>query len=274
MTGSLTWFERFAIAAVAAFHRAPLIGFARLWQRFVVEALLWPLLARRTRIRGLERIAGVSRDASLLVVANHRTWFDLFCVFYALRRETGLRHPVCFPVRANFFYENPLGLLLNALFSGGAMYPPIFRTPRARSFNARALRILAGELLQPRRAVGFHPEGTRSKSEDPLTFLPAKRGAGELALEARPIVIPVYVAGLVNSLAAELRDAIRLHPRRTIRITFGAPLDLSRWPREAEATSAASQECADEMMRAIAALGRETEAARGEAQAEAGGAKR
>ena len=35
--------------------------------------------------------------------------------------------PSVFPVRAPFFYDRPLGIVLNLIASGGCMWPPVFR---------------------------------------------------------------------------------------------------------------------------------------------------
>jgi len=259
----LSRWERFAVRFAAAFHRAPLVWFARVWHVAFVETLLIPFLVRRLRVGGLERLEGVSRDAPILVVANHRTYFDLFAVFYVLRRRKKWRHPICFPVRSDFFYENPFGLLVGAISSACAMYPPIFRKGRARAFNAHSLELLAQELRTQGRMVGFHPEGTRNRSEDRYALLPAKRGAGELALGARPVVIPAFISGLRNSPGAEILDSARWRPRSPIRITFGAPIDLSQWPKSepgAAPSHADAQSCADAIMAAIARLAGEQRA--------------
>lgn len=255
----LTPWQRFAVRFAAAFHRQPILSFARLWHTLFVETILIPFFIRRLGTSGLERLREVSPDAPILVVANHRTYFDLFAIFWVLRRQKKLRHPICFPVRSDFFYENPLGLFTCALFSGCAMYPPIFRKGRARAFNAHAIELLTEELRTPRRMVGFHPEGTRSRSESPYEMLPAKRGAGELVLSARPVVIPVFISGMKNSLSAELADSLRWRPRRPIRLTFGAPIDPRAFPATSgEAPSPAeAQACSDALMAAIAALAEE-----------------
>ena len=59
------------------------------------------------------------------------------------------------------------------------------------------------------RLIGFHPEGTRNKSEDPYSFLDAQPGIGRLILEARPQLVPVFIAGLSNSLGHELGQGRR-----------------------------------------------------------------
>ena len=191
------------VRVAASFHRPPLVWFARLWHTLFVETILIPFFARRLRVGRPRAPRQTSpRPLPCSSSADHRTYFDHFAVFYVLRRRLKLRHPICFPVRSNFFYENPLGLLTGAVFSACAMYPPIFRKGRARvqPRMRSSCSIRMSRAPRTKRMNGFHPEGTRSKSDNPYDMLPAKRGAGELALGARPVVIPVFVSGLKNSL--------------------------------------------------------------------------
>jgi 1-acyl-sn-glycerol-3-phosphate acyltransferase len=134
-----------------------------------------------------------------------------------------------FPVRSNFFYDHPLGMVVNHGIAGGAMYPPIFRQAERRALNDEALDKMV-EIVQHRgNVLGMHPEGTRGKGDDPYTFLPAQPGVGKLALVGKPMVIPAFVLGLSNNLAADVRlnftkEGRRKHPVITV---FGTPLDYS-----------------------------------------------
>ncbi len=250
--------ERFAVRFAAAFHRQPVLFFARLWHTLFVETILIPFFIRRLTTSGLERLRDVSPDTPTLVVANHRTYFDLFAIFWVLRRQE-TAPPDLLPGPLRLLLREPARPLDLRPLLRLRDVPAIFRKGRARAFNAHAIDLLTEELRTPRRMVGFHPEGTRSKSESPYDMLPAKRGAGELVLSARPVVIPVFISGLKNSLSAELADSLRWRPRRPIRLAFGAPID----PRAFAATSgsapspAEAQACSDALMAAIAALAEE-----------------
>ncbi len=254
-------FPRFAFRVVEACNREPLATLLVAVQRLFLEPLVFVLLLwRRLHVHGLERLAGVPPGASVLVVSNHRSFFDLFVVGWVLLNRAGLRRRVCFPVRANFFYENPVGLFLNVVFSGASMFPPIFRTQAQRQFNQYAVTLLVERLRAPGSLVGFHPEGTRNKGADPYTLLPAKTGAGELALHARPqaVVVPVFVNGTTNALFKEVLDNLR--GRRPIWLVVGAPVDVSRWP--AVTRHAHHAECSEALLAEIAALGAEEKALR------------
>jgi 1-acyl-sn-glycerol-3-phosphate acyltransferase len=246
----LSAFEKFAIRLMRWANEAPLTAF---WQRHVLTPFVGSVFDRRTLSYGLER---VPKDPAgrILLVANHRTFFDLFALGWILLTRVGLRHSVSFPVRANFFYENPLGLAICLFMSGGSMFPPFFRAGEKKSVNKDMLAGLIAHLQQPAQMVGFHPEGTRSTGDDPYQLLPAKPGVGELALKARPTVVPAFISGMGNSFWGELRS------RRKIIAVFGDPIELPQ--TEGELRLSHYKRCADLFNQRIAALGEEEKAIR------------
>lgn len=252
-------FERFAFRVMRWLNRAAL-GAAL--QRAALVPLVGLFVRRRLTIRGLEHLLALPRDASILLVANHRTFFDLWVLTWVLQQDPRLRRRLGSPVRANFFYENPLGLLVCALLSGGTMFPPFFRSAEKMPVNKLSLRLLIEKLRAPGQLVGFHPEGKRNRGDDPYALLPAQPGAGELALKARAAIIPAFVSGLTNDFWSELRG------RRQVIAVFGAPVDVSDFPAETRLSH--HKRCADRLNERIAALGaterrvRETLAREGE----------
>ena len=54
-------------------------------------------------VYGLEHVQAASRDRPLLLVANHRSFFDMYAVSTVLFRETNWRKQLFFPVRGRFF---------------------------------------------------------------------------------------------------------------------------------------------------------------------------
>ena len=108
------------------------------------------------------------------------------------------------------------------------MFPPIMRDPQKRSFNRYSIQRIGDELRSQGTLVGFHPEGTRNKSNDPHSLLPAKRGIGEVYQECpQATVIPVYIRGITNNLLREFWCnwfAAKSHP---IDVYFGTPPDCS-----------------------------------------------
>jgi 1-acyl-sn-glycerol-3-phosphate acyltransferase len=181
-------------------------------------------------VYGLEHVEAASRERPLLLVANHRSFFDMYAVSTVLFRNTTWRKQLFFPVRGRFFYQNPLGLLVNLIMGWWSMYPPFFAggdnpIPEKRAFDRFSFRLLT-ELARTGRGnvIGFHPEGTRNKSDDPYSFLRAQPGVGKLIRDAKPQVIPVFIAGLCNSLPRQV--ARNWNREDVIRIHFGPLIDL------------------------------------------------
>jgi 1-acyl-sn-glycerol-3-phosphate acyltransferase len=167
-------------------------------------------------------------DERVLLVANHRSFFDLYLILTVLRKRVRYKQRLFFPVRADFFYERPLGVLINALVGGFSMYPPIFRQPEKRDFNRYAMRETLALMRTPGVLIGFHPEGRRGKGDDPYTFLPAQPGVGEICYKARPKVLPVFINGLSNDIVGQVRSNFD-GTGGPISIVVGDPLDLGRF---------------------------------------------
>ena len=202
---ALSFTERagFRLADLAARR---LRGVATAWNSSALVLITELLVRRRIRTRGLEYLRALDPERSVALVANHRSFFDFFAIECALFRWSRLPRRLLFPVRANFFYDNPLGILINLGMSGMAMFPPILRDPAKRAFNRYALRRCAAELELDRVVIGLHPEGSRSRDPDPLRLRAGKLGIGELLLAApNAQVVPVFIAGLSNDLRLEWR---------------------------------------------------------------------
>ncbi len=253
----LSWFERLSFRLLR-FWTGRCRRLALAYQSTFLFPFLWLFLGRRLVVRGAERLDRLPAGASFLLVANHRTFFDLFTLAWILVGKRGLRYRVSFPVRANFFYDSPLGLLFCLFFSGGSMFPPFFRSPLKRAFNQHGVDILCERLVEPRNMVGFHPEGTRSKEDDPYQLLPAQPGAGKLVLQARPYVVPAFVSGLSNSPWRELLDNAR--KRRPVIVVFGDPIAPDGWPEGSRLSL--QKRVADELLERIRALQPEEKATR------------
>lgn len=188
-----------------------------------IEATTGPMW----RLSGLEHALQLQAPRGLILVSNHRSFFDMFVIGTVLKRRTRLLKHVTFPVRSEFFYTHPLGLLLNVSISGASMWPPVFRDERRRTLNPTGWQQLA-TTLGPGAVVGMHPEGTRGKGPDPYAFLPLKPGLGQLldACDPEVRVLPAFIAGLSNDIVREVRRGLLPSAQRgePIRIRFGAPV--------------------------------------------------
>ncbi len=188
------------------------------------------ILAKRCFTEGLDRITKLDPDRGVLMASNHRTFFDQYGMLMSIwMGPTPWAQRLYFPVRSNFFYERPLGLAVNYLVGAGAMYPPIFRQTARAALNKDALERVSKFLSERGTLVGVHPEGTRGKGPDPYEMLPAQPGIGQIALHAKPIVIPCFINGLSNDFVSDVRSNFTSTVRRTnpVITIIGEPIDYS-----------------------------------------------
>lgn len=251
-------FERTAFRAMDALHRRAL-PLTEWWLRTVGAG--WMTLGSRNMMHavGLERLEGLKYDDGIMLVANHRSFFDLYMLMLLLHRHTPLRQPVLCPVRADFFYQRAAGVVVNLLVGGGRMFPPFFREPSKAPFNKWALERVVAELHKGRVLVGYHPEGTRNKNADPYTPLPAQPGVGKLVMEAWPIVVPAFINGLSNDIVADLRG--NFTGKKRVVAVFGAPIDLTPFKSMGNRLSS-HKRIADALLKRIYELGEEERAYR------------
>lgn len=253
--GSLTRLEHFQIRLVrATLEAGPLDSAIRFCQRTIGQRWIRAVSSRLRRVYGLERLPSWNPSQSLILVANHRSFFDLYVTTAELVGR-GLPQRILFPVRSNFFYDHPLGPLVNGTMSFFAMYPPIFRDRRRAALNLASLDELAALLRRGGFFVGIHPEGTRKKDDDPYTLLPAQSGVGRVVHKARVPVIPVFVNGLGNDLVRQLRAGLtgRGEP---IHLVFGAPIEFGSL-LDAPSGPGTYKRLAERCLDAIAQLGQE-----------------
>ena len=205
---------------------------------------------------GLENIEGTDPDRPLLLVANHRSFFDMYTVSSVIFRRTTRPVTLFFPVRAKFFYTSPAGWLVNLVMGWWAMYPPFFREEKEvvkREFDKFSLRRLV-QLASIGRGnvIGFHPEGKRNFGSNPYEFLPAQPGVGKVIYSSRPQVVPVFIAGLGNDLVKQVMG--NWTGGEKVRIWFGEPVDFSEFYEKGDRLRT-HKEIADFAMSKIGELG-------------------
>ncbi len=194
---------------------------------------LWIKLATYNlmNVFGLENIEQTDARKPLLLVSNHRSFFDMYTVSSVLFRQTTRPIKLFFPVRAKFFYDSPLGWFVNFVMGWFSMFPPFFREAREikkREFDKFSMRKLIDICSHgAAHVIGFHPEGKRNLSNDRYSFLPAQPGIGKVIMASRPQVIPVFIAGLGNDLPKQILGNWR--DGEKIRIYFGKPIELSEF---------------------------------------------
>ena len=256
----LSPFERLAFRVT---HRMNLGRWKRFWTWCqTVFGAGWIQLSTYNLIRvyGFENIEAVDHDRPILLVANHRSFFDMYTVSTVLFRRTRWRKQLFFPVRGRFFYQSLAGMFVNLVMGWWSMYPPFFITgedplPAKRPFDKYSMRRLAQLCREGAgNVIGFHPEGTRNKGADPYSYLRPQPGVGKLIKDANPQVVPIFIAGLGNRLAKQVLgnwfggDKIRIH--------FGRQLDLSEFMAKGDRLRT-YKEIADFVMSKIVELGEE-----------------
>lgn len=222
----LTRFERVAFQIADTMNRQrTLKRAAHSFLKTVGMSWVTVVTSNLQRVRGLEHLTALRPNRGVLFVGNHRSFFDMYVMSSVLLRKTDWVTKMFFPVRSDYFYERPDGIVVNALMSAWAMYPPVMRRPDARTFNEYTVDLISDMLVEPGVVAGMHPEGTRNKTDDPYTLLPAQIGVGQMVLRAKPIVVPFFVLGLLNDLPKQVRGNYD-GSGQPITLTFGPPMEL------------------------------------------------
>lgn len=221
---------------------------------------LWIYLATYNlmNVYGLENFERTSIEKPVLLVANHRSFFDMYTVSSVLFRRTKRPMKLFFPVRAKFFYDSPIGWFVNLVMGWFSMFPPFFREAgdaKKREFDKFSLRCLIDICSKGEaHVIGFHPEGGRNLTGDTYEFLPAQPGVGKIIMASRPQVVPVFIAGLGNDLPKQILGNWRGGEK--VRIRFGELVDLSEFYEKRDALRT-HKEIGDFLMSKIADLAEE-----------------
>jgi 1-acyl-sn-glycerol-3-phosphate acyltransferase len=259
----LSPFERFAFRLAWRMNRGRWKRFWTFCQRILGAGWIHVSTYNLMRVAGLEHVEAVSRERPVLLVANHRSFFDMYVVSTVLFRMTRWRKQLFFPVRGRFFYDTLGGLLVNFVMGWWSMFPPFFAggdNPKTeqREFDKFSMRLLAHLCREGAgNVVGFHPEGTRNKNSDPYSYLRPQPGVGRLIKDARPQVVPVFIAGLGNDLKKQVLGNWR--GGEPVRVRFGPALDLSEFYDRRDSVRT-YKEIADFCMSKIAELGEQDRA--------------
>lgn len=231
----------------------------RFWtwcQRHIGSLWIFVATYNLMNVFGIENVENSDPKRPLILVANHRSFFDMYTVSSVMFRRTTRPITLYFPVRAKFFYDSPIGWFVNLVMGWWSMYPPFFREEgegdkrKFDKFSVRELVRLAsgGE----GHIIGFHPEGKRNLNDDPYSFLPAQPGIGKVILSADPQVIPVFIAGLGNDLPKQILG--NWTGGEKVRIWFGEPIDLSEFRGKRDSLRT-HKEISDHLMSKIGELG-------------------
>ena len=256
----LSAFERFSFRWVQRMNRGSWKRFWTFCQRTLGAGWIHLATYNLMQVYGLEHVHAAARERPILIVANHRSFFDMYTVSTTLFRNTSWRKQLFFPVRGRFFYQGPLGLFVNLVMGWWSMYPPFFATgdkpiPEKREFDKYSFRLLT-ELCRtgPGNVIGFHPEGKRNRNWNSYSYLRPQPGVGKLIKDAQPQVIPVFIAGLGNHLPTQVLG--NWTGGEKIRIHFGPVIDFSEFQSKRDHMRT-YKEISELVMRKIAQLGEE-----------------
>ncbi|HTH50657.1 MAG TPA: lysophospholipid acyltransferase family protein [Pyrinomonadaceae bacterium] len=240
-------------------HRMNLGTWKRFWtfcQRHIGSLWIYIATYNLMNVFGIENVENSDPTRPVVLVANHRSFFDMYTVSSVIFRRTRRPLSLFFPVRAKFFYDNPIGWFVNFVMGWFSMYPPFFREAgeaRKREFDKYSLERLIQICSEPGpNVIGFHPEGKRNLEGGPYDFLPAQPGIGKILYASRPQVIPVFIAGLGNDLPKQIMGNWTGGPK--VRIWFGEQIDLGEFYARTDRLRT-HKEIADHLMTKIGELG-------------------
>ncbi len=254
------FWERFSIRFIRASFDWPRLDRLFTWcQRNIGQAWVHYCTKNLQHIVGLERVGPLNALNRVILVSNHRSFFDMYVINTIIFRN-GFRERLLFPVRSNFFYDHPLGFVVNGLMSFWSMYPPIFREKKRAMLTHVAFSELSYAVTHWSKSIGMHPEGRRNTESDPYTLLPAQPGVGRLIHLSRATVLPVFINGLGNNLPKQIAGNFNGKGDPVV-VVFGAPINFGEL-LDAPASSRTYRLLAERVHEVIAELGQEERAIR------------
>jgi 1-acyl-sn-glycerol-3-phosphate acyltransferase len=182
------------------------------WYRLAVF-LLWPFMTLMTK-RDWRGTAVLNDSTGGIVVApNHVSWFDPLVIAHVLWAND---RPPRFLAKEAMFRVPIIGKIID-----GAGQIRVYRESADAAQSVRdAIRdASAGE------CVVIYPEGTITKDPE-LWPMAAKTGAARVALASGVPLIPMAQWG-AHEVMRPYRKEFRIFPRKTMRVIFGQPVDLS-----------------------------------------------
>lgn len=225
-------------------------------QRHIGSLWIYVATYNLMNVFGIENFENSDTGRPVILVANHRSFFDMYTVSSVLFRRTRRRMTLFFPVRGKFFYDNPVGWFVNFVMGWFSMYPPFFREAREagkRAFDKYSMRRLVQLCSEPSdHVIGFHPEGKRNLNGGTYELLPAQPGIGKVIYASHPQVIPVFIAGLGNDLPKQILGNWTGGPK--VRIWFGEPIELGEFYERGDRVRT-HKEISDHLMQKISELG-------------------
>ncbi len=161
------------------------------------------ILFSKIKIEGLENL---DPKQHYIFMANHSSYFDIACLFYASKR------------RLHFIAKQELG---RQFFTGYMLrkLQIIFIDRSSAQRSATSMR-QAIETIQSGKDIAIFPEGTRTKTGKLGVF---KKGGFKMAIQSQTPIVPVVIE---NSARAWARNNITFRPT-TVTVRFGTPVETA-----------------------------------------------
>jgi 1-acyl-sn-glycerol-3-phosphate acyltransferase len=259
LAATLAPLERLHLEVALRMNREPFKGFWTQCQRTIGALVVRSLTRNLVRAHGFEHVEDAFRRGAILFVANHRTYFDMFIVSSLVHRRLPGRKRLFFPVLGQYYYQSVVGMALNQAVAFWSMFPPLFALPSHGAVDRYALDLLCDLCARgPGHVLGIHPEGGRNLDPDPYSFRRFQPGAGKVIHAARPLVIPVFLAGLHPDVGVQVRR--NWTGGEPVRVWFGAPVDLEAH-YALPAKGSTYKKIVDDVMERVRALGEDDRAA-------------
>ena len=187
---------------------------------WVLATLILPLWSLMVRYRFTPQ-SKLPRTGPFILAPNHYSEIDPIAMGAAVWHLGRLPR---FMAKASLFKVPVFGALLRA--TGQIPVEREGSSARAAAATGNPMGA-AGALIEREAGVIVYPEGTLTRDPD-LWPMRGKSGAVRLALESGIPLIPVAHWG-TQELMPRYGKSIRPFPRKTIRVSVGEPLDLSRF---------------------------------------------
>ncbi|CAN5343547.1 lysophospholipid acyltransferase family protein [soil metagenome] len=211
-------------------------------KNFAFRLLAAPVLVIANAIARLDVQGGekLPKTGAFVLTPNHYSEFDPVIVGWSVWK---LGRAPRFLAKASLFRVPVLGAALRAV-----RQVPVERSTRTQGVSTLTA---AHDLASTGEGIIVYPEGTLTREPD-LWPMRGKSGAVRIALENGLPIIPMAHWGTQAILPRYSRH-FSLFPRKTIRIKYGDPVDVSRFLGQ-PLTQRVLVEATESVMQAITAL--------------------
>jgi 1-acyl-sn-glycerol-3-phosphate acyltransferase len=154
----------------------------------------------------------LDKNRTYVYMSNHESWMDIPAIFGAVPQSVRM-------IAKEGLTRLPI--FGKALLKAG--FIPVDRKNRLKAINQLDV---AQKRLKSGLSIWLAPEGTRTRSGDIAQF---KKGGFFLSLNLNYPIVPVYIDGAANVLAA---DSLTVYPNKKITVHIGSPVETNGYDRK------------------------------------------